>query len=157
MSAGLFTANPRTDPAAVRLPELAAIDDAALARASGGSSGGTGGMASKLLAARLASSEGTAVLIAGGGEPRIIERAMSGEDVGTLVGAFERRPARIRHIAVSARHRGALVVNEGALRALGDARHRCCRSASSPSTATSRRATSSRSATAAGACTGAAW
>jgi len=119
---GLFTANPRTDPAAVRLPELAAIDEAALARASGGSSGGTGGMASKLLAARLASSEGTAVLIAGGGEPRIIERAMDGEDVGTLVGAVERRPARIRHIAVSARHRGALVVNEGALRALGDSK-----------------------------------
>ena len=119
---GLFTANPRTDPAAVRLSELATIDDAALARASGGSLGGTGGMASKLLAARLASSEGTAVLIAGGGEPRIIERAMDGEDVGTLVGAFERRPARIRHIAVSARHRGALVVNEGALRALGDSK-----------------------------------
>ncbi len=119
---GLFTANPRVDPAAVRLSELAVIDDAALARASGGSSGGTGGMASKLLAARLASSEGTAVLIAGGGEPRIIERAMSGEDVGTLVGAFERRPARIRHIAVSARHRGALVVNDGALRALGDSK-----------------------------------
>lgn len=119
---GLFTANPRTDPAAVRLSELATIDDAALACASGGSSGGTGGMESKLLAARLASSEGTAVLIAGGGEPRIIERAMSGEDVGTLVGAVERRPARIRHIAVSARHRGALVVNEGALRALGDAK-----------------------------------
>jgi len=119
---GLFTANPRTDPAAVRLSELATIDDAALARASGGSSGGTGGMASKLLAARLASSEGTAVLIAGGGEPRIIERAMDGEDVGTLVGAFERRPAWIRHIAVSARHRGALVVNEGALRALGDSK-----------------------------------
>ena len=119
---GLFTANPRVDPAAVRLPELAVIDDAALARASGGSSGGTGGMASKLLAARLASSEGTAVLIAGGGEPRIIERAMDGEDVGTLVGAVERRPARIRHIAVSARHRGALVVNEGALRALGDSK-----------------------------------
>ena len=116
---GLYTANPRVDPAAVRLSELAVIDDAALARASGGSVGGTGGMASKLVAARLASSEGTAVLIAGGGEPRIIERAMSGEDVGTLVGAVERRPARIRHIAVSARHRGALVVNEGALRALG--------------------------------------
>jgi glutamate 5-kinase len=119
---GLFTANPRVDSAAVRLSELAVIDDTALAYASGGSSGGTGGMASKLLAARLASSEGTAVLIAGGGEPRIIERAMSGEDVGTLVGAVERRPARIRHIAVSARHCGALVVNEGALRALGDSK-----------------------------------
>jgi len=119
---GLYTANPRSDPAATRLAELAVIDDGTLARASGGSSGGTGGMASKLLAARLAASEGTAVLIAGGGEPRIIERAIAGEDVGTLVAAPERRPARIRHIAVSARQRGALVVNEGALRALGDAK-----------------------------------
>jgi glutamate 5-kinase len=119
---GLYSANPRTDPTAARLSELASIDEAALARASGGSAGGTGGMASKLLAARLASAEGTAVLIAGGGEPRVLERALNGEDVGTLVTAAGRRPARIRHIAVSARHRGALVVNEGALRALGDSK-----------------------------------
>src|SRR6185369_6370116 len=115
---GLYTGNPKNDPAATRLPELDAVDDTTLAYASGGSVGGTGGMASKLLAARLASGEGTAVLIAGGGEPRVLERALAGEDVGTLVVAAERRPARIRHIAVSARHRGALIVNDGALRAL---------------------------------------
>jgi glutamate 5-kinase len=115
---GLFTANPRHDPSAARISELDGVDEATLAHADGGSAGGTGGMASKLLAARLAASEGTAVLIAGGGEPKVIERALGGEDVGTLIGVAERRPARIRHIAVSARHRGALVVNEGALRAL---------------------------------------
>jgi glutamate 5-kinase len=119
---GLYTANPKHDPAAQRLGELAVIDETTLVRASGGSSGGTGGMASKLLAARLASGEGTPVLIAGGDEPRIIERALAGEDVGTLVVAPARRPARIRHIAVSARQRGALVVNDGALRALGDSK-----------------------------------
>jgi glutamate 5-kinase len=116
---GLFTANPRLDPAATRIPELAGIDEAALARASGGSLAGTGGMASKLAAARLATSEGTTVLIAGGGEPRVIDRALAGEDVGTLVRVATRRPPRLRHIAVGARHRGALVVNEGALAALG--------------------------------------
>ena len=116
---GLFTANPRLDPAATRIPELAGVDDAALARASGGSLAGTGGMASKLAAARLATSEGTTVLIAGGGEPRVIDRALAGEDVGTLVQVASRRPPRLRHIAVGARHRGALVVNEGALAALG--------------------------------------
>jgi len=116
---GLYTANPRLDPAATRIAELAGVDDAALARASGGSTGGTGGMASKLAAARLATSEGTTVLIAGGGEPRVIDRALGGEDVGTLVTVAARRPARLRHIAVGARHRGALVVNEGALAALG--------------------------------------
>jgi glutamate 5-kinase len=116
--AGLFTANPRVDASAVRIPELAGIDDIAMARASGASAGGTGGMASKLVAARLAIAEGTTVLIAGGAEPKVLERALDGEDIGTLVTVAERRPARIRHIAVSARHRGALVVNDGALRAL---------------------------------------
>ena len=75
-------------------------------------------MASKLAAARLATSEGTTVLIAGGGEPRVIDRALGGEDVGTLVTVAARRPARLRHIAVGARRRGALVINEGALAAL---------------------------------------
>jgi glutamate 5-kinase len=117
---GLYTANPKDDPTATRIGELAGIDDATRARASGGSSGGTGGMASKLEAAALATAEGTTVLIAGA-EPRVLERALAGEDLGTLVVA-PRRPARIRHIAVGARHRGALVVNDGALRALNDAK-----------------------------------
>jgi glutamate 5-kinase len=115
---GVYTANPRTDPAAARIPELAGVDDATRARADGSSAGGTGGMASKLEAARLASAEGTAVLIAGGSETRVVERALAGEDLGTLIAVAARRPARIRHIAVGARHRGALVVNDGALRAL---------------------------------------
>ena len=115
---GLYTANPRVDPTATRIPELAGVDDAARARADGSSAGGTGGMASKLEAARLASVEGTAVLIAGGSETRVIERALAGEDLGTLITDGSRRPARIRHIAVGARQRGALVVNDGALRAL---------------------------------------
>jgi glutamate 5-kinase len=75
-------------------------------------------MASKLAAAALASAEGTAVLIAGGGEARVLERALAGEDLGTLVTVGARRPARLRHIAVGARRRGALVVNDGALAAL---------------------------------------
>jgi glutamate 5-kinase len=120
---GLFTANPKQDPTATRIAELAGVDDATFARASGGSAGGTGGMASKLEAAALATGEGTTVLIAGGAEPRVLERALAGEDLGTLITmAAARRPARIRHIAVGARHRGALVVNEGALRALNDAK-----------------------------------
>ncbi len=115
---GLYTANPRVDATAQRISELAGVDDAARARADGVSGGGTGGMASKLEAARLASAEGTAVLIAGGAETRVIERALAGEDVGTLITDGARRPARLRHIAVGARQRGALVVNDGALQAL---------------------------------------
>jgi glutamate 5-kinase len=120
---GLFTANPKHDPSATRIGELTGVDESTLARASGGSAGGTGGMSSKLEAAALATSEGTTVLIAGGAEPSVLERALAGEDLGTLITIpAARRPARIRHIAVGARHRGALVVNEGALRALNDAK-----------------------------------
>jgi glutamate 5-kinase len=115
---GLYTANPKSDPAATRIPELAGVDEATLSRADGGSAGGTGGMASKLQAAALATSEGTTVLIAGGAEKNVLDRALAGEDLGTLITVAARRPARIRHIAVGARHRGALVVNDGALRAL---------------------------------------
>jgi glutamate 5-kinase len=115
---GLFTANPKHDSGATRIAELAGVDEATLARASGGSASGTGGMASKLQAAALATAEGTTVLIAGGAEPRVLDRALGGEDIGTLITVAERRPARIRHIAVGARYRGALVVNDGALHAL---------------------------------------
>jgi glutamate 5-kinase len=115
---GLYTSNPQIDHAAQRVGEVAVVDDALLALASGGSTGGTGGMASKLEAARLATGEGTAVLIADGGEPRVLERAVEGEDLGTLITGTETRGARWRRIAVSERQRGALIVNEGALRAL---------------------------------------
>jgi len=115
---GLLTANPKDDPDARRVGEVAVVDEALLAMASGGSAGGTGGMASKLEAARLATSEGTAVLIANGTEPDILDRALEGEDVGTLITGTETRGARWRRIAVSERRRGALIVNDGAMRAL---------------------------------------
>ena len=83
---GLFTANPRVDRDRHAHPRAGGRRRrGAGARADGVSGGGTGGMASKLEAARLASAEGTAVLIAGGAETRIIERALAGEDVGTLI------------------------------------------------------------------------
>jgi glutamate 5-kinase len=115
---GLFTAPPARDPTATLVEELAAVDDAALASAGGSSPGGTGGMASKLAAARLASEAGTTVLIAGGGTPRVLSRALAGERLGTLVRPTTHRRARWRQIASRAPRRGALVVNAGALAAL---------------------------------------
>ena len=115
---GLLTANPAIDPNAQRVAELPSVDEQALARAMGNSSSGTGGMSSKLEAARLATAEGTAVVIANGGTPDILDKILAGEDVGTLIPPGEWRHARWRHIAVSGRKQGALVVNQGALRAL---------------------------------------
>ena len=115
---GLFTANPALDPNAQRVAELASVDEQALVRATGASSGGTGGMGSKLEAARLATAEGTAVVIANGGMPDVLDRILAGDDVGTLIAPGEWHGARWRHIAVSGRKQGALVVNQGALQAL---------------------------------------
>jgi glutamate 5-kinase len=115
---GFFTASPSVDPAAQRVSELADIDEATMARAMGSSAGGLGGMASKLEAARLCIAEGTAAVIANGKVPGILDRVLAGEDVGTFVRTPERRGRRLRHIAVFGRKQGALVVNEGALRAL---------------------------------------
>jgi glutamate 5-kinase len=116
---GVFTASPSVDPTATRIAEIAVVDDEALARAAGFSSGGTGGMASKLEAARLAISEGTTVVVANGGTDEIVDRILAGEDLGTLIPATERRRTRWRHIAISARAQGALIINTGALKALG--------------------------------------
>jgi glutamate 5-kinase len=117
---GLYTASPSVDPTAQRISELSVIDDATMARTLGTSSGGSGGMASKLEAARLAIADGTAAVIANGATPGILEMILAGDDVGTFVRTPERRARRLRHIAVLSRKQGALVINDGALSALVD-------------------------------------
>jgi glutamate 5-kinase len=115
---GLMTANPKQDPGAQRIAFLDGVDESTLGRASGSSGGGSGGMASKLAAAKLATADGTSVVIANGGEPSVLEKILAGADVGTLIPTADRRRARLRFIAVASRKHGALVLNDGALRAL---------------------------------------
>ncbi len=118
---GCYTADPRDDPTAMRFARLERIEDALVARTAGSTSaGGTGGMASKLAAARAAAEGGTAVLITSGHNPQALQQALAGEDVGTFIPApaGRRRRAHRRAIAVAASSAGALVINEGALQAL---------------------------------------
>lgn len=115
---GLYTANPRVDPSAQRIPLLERVDDESLARAIGGSAGGTGGMRSKLDAARFASEGGVDVLIANGYQSGVLDHALAGDDVGTFVPTADRRPERLRQIALTRRCEGALILNEGAVMAL---------------------------------------
>jgi glutamate 5-kinase len=117
---GVFTANPRRDPGAQRIPELHDLEGALAGSDAAGSTGGTGGMASKIEAARIATDAGVDVLVADGHLPDVLDRALAGDDIGTLVPATTRRPARRREIALSAEVRGALIVNDGAARALQD-------------------------------------
>ncbi|WP_437967061.1 glutamate 5-kinase [Sorangium sp. So ce260] len=81
---------------------------------------GTGGMASKVEAARRATLAGSHVVIAAAREPGIITSILSGEDVGTLFAAVPQRLSARKHwIAYTLRPRGAILVDRGAAEAIG--------------------------------------
>ncbi|WP_437622018.1 glutamate 5-kinase [Sorangium sp. So ce1151] len=81
---------------------------------------GTGGMASKVEAARRATLAGSHVVIAAAREPGIITRIVAGEDVGTLFAAVPQRLSARKHwIAYTLRPRGAILVDRGAAEAIG--------------------------------------
>ena len=117
---GLYTADPRVHPDARKIDELAGIDDAALALAGDSRSGvGTGGMASKLRAARRAGESGVPTIIAPGKRSGVLDEALRGEPVGTFVAALaERGSGRKRWIARDLAKRGELRVDDGAVRAV---------------------------------------
>jgi glutamate 5-kinase len=119
---GLYTSDPRTDPDARLVPFVRADDPMLAIRAgSSGTSRGSGGMASKLSAARIASWSGVRSVIARAARERSLVDAVRGEQVGTTFEAHARRlPARKLWIAFAAQVSGAVVVDDGARRALVD-------------------------------------
>jgi glutamate 5-kinase len=91
---GVFDADPRAS-AGARLLRLV-HDVAPVLAAAGGPGRGTGGMRTKLDAVRLATRGGCAVVIANGSEPRVVERIIAGEALGTLFPAMPRAARRAR-------------------------------------------------------------
>ena len=80
---------------------------------------GTGGMQSKLAAARKATRSGAAVVIAPANRPQVIIQVLAGKDVGTFLPSFHKALRARKHwIAYTLRPRGAVLVDEGAARAL---------------------------------------
>ena len=117
--AGLYDADPRVEPAARLIRHVARIDAAIEALARPSSSGlGTGGMVTKLQAARLAGTGGVATVIAAGRERDIIRRVVAGEEIGTRFAPAQRPRARRRWLHARLGGRGALVVDDGAAAAL---------------------------------------
>jgi glutamate 5-kinase len=116
---GLYTANPKDMDAAELIPVVEEItpEIEELARSSG-SRLGRGGMKTKLEAARIATQSGCATLIAGGKIPNVIDRVFAGESLGTLFLPQSGLPGKRRWIAFATSVKAALVVNEGARRAL---------------------------------------
>jgi glutamate 5-kinase len=118
---GLLTADPRLDPDATLIEEVAAIDrELELVAGASVSGVGSGGMASKLGAARLATWSGVATTIAPARAEHPVARVISGEaGVGTRFHARSgRMSARRVWIAFAAPSRGRLTINDGAVAAL---------------------------------------
>ncbi|MGO3345472.1 MAG: glutamate 5-kinase [Marinomonas sp.] len=117
---GLFDKNPRDYKDAVLLPYVSASDDRLESMASGGAGAlGSGGMLTKIRAARLAARSGADTLIASGREQDVIIRAAQGELVGTWLEPDHcRQAARKLWIAGHLKSRGSLVLDVGAVKAL---------------------------------------
>jgi glutamate 5-kinase len=103
-----------------RIPVVRDVDTEAAPVAGGAVRGGvgSGGMASKVQAARMANRSGIPAVVAPGRDPRVLARVLAGEDVGTLFVPGTRIPSRKHWIAYGGRPAGRIRVDAGARRAL---------------------------------------
>jgi len=116
---GLYTADPRHNARAQLIPRVERIDDALAEMAGRPGPGGTGGMATKLQAAKLATAGGADVVIADGREPDVLLRLAGGELLGTwFPAAADPLESRKRWMLSGLAARGQVVIDTGAVRAL---------------------------------------
>lgn len=119
---GLFTADPRSDPNASLIERVEAVTPELEAMAgAAGTARGSGGMSSKLRAAKIASSSGIRAVIAHARRERALVDAVDGVSVGTEFAAQDRQlTARKLWIAFAGDERGTFTVDAGAQRALSE-------------------------------------
>lgn len=116
---GLFSEDPRKNPAATLVSHAAAGDENLAAMASEGSSLGRGGMMTKLSAAKLAARSGSGTLIANGSVDNILHRVAQGEALGTFLQAgSEPVTARKQWLAGQLKVKGSLQLDAGAVKVL---------------------------------------
>jgi glutamate 5-kinase len=117
---GLFTADPRLDATAELIEEILEVDAELEAAAGGtGTDRGSGGMASKLAAAKIAAWSGVRAVIAGADRAGVVVDALGGASVGTMVRPRAKRlSARKVWIAFAVGSSGTVVVDDGARTAL---------------------------------------
>ena len=117
---GLYSADPRHDPNARFIARANAGDPALEAMAGGaGSHIGSGGMITKVIAAKRAARSGAHTVIAWGREPEVLRRLFEGEAIGSLLVA-ETQPvaARKQWLADHLKPSGRITLDAGAVRAL---------------------------------------
>jgi glutamate 5-kinase len=119
---GVYTADPHRDPEARHVPHITSIDDQIESWA-GGASGngiGSGGMRTKIAAAKIASSFGCAIVIASGHSDHPLEVLVSGDVRATVIDASGSPASAYKQwIAGTLVPAGAIIVDEGAVKALG--------------------------------------
>jgi glutamate 5-kinase len=116
---GLFTADPNLDPTARLIPEVREITPEIEAMGGGSASAvGSGGMATKIAAAKIATSAGCAMAIAAGAPLHPVRRLEEGADCSWFLPASNPENARKQWIAGSLKPSGALGIDAGALQAL---------------------------------------
>src|SRR5690554_3871461 len=117
---GLFSADPRSNPDAQFISHAQAGNPELEKMAGGaGSSVGTGGMLTKILAAKRAANSGGHTVIASGHEPNVLVRLAEGECIGTELRAeLPVQSARQRWLSSHLRVRGKVRLDAGAIKAL---------------------------------------
>jgi len=117
---GVYTANPRTDMAATLMDEIPEITPAIERLAGGaGSAQGTGGMQTKIEAAKIAQNAGVTMIIAGGDEDGAIRGILRGDRIGTVFPAREAHLRTRKSWLAFGRHlAGELHVDDGCLAAM---------------------------------------
>lgn len=116
---GLYTADPRNDPAARHLPVVERVTDTIMAMGGEPPPGhSSGGMRTKLLAARIANRAGTAMVISAGQAPHPLERLANGARCTWFLPRTDAGSARKRWIGGGLHPKGALTVDDGARAAL---------------------------------------
>lgn len=118
---GLHTSDPHIDPDSELISTVNEIDDTIVKAAQGPHDlQGSGGMASKLDAARMSMDSGIPMVIASGRVENVIESICNGEEIGTrFVSDVSRRESRKRWILTGrSEHRGSVAVDAGASNAL---------------------------------------
>ncbi|MBN1696797.1 MAG: glutamate 5-kinase [Spirochaetales bacterium] len=115
-----YDKDPRFHPDATPVTLVTKIDDTIMNYAGdSGSTHATGGMKTKLEAAKIVFYSGCRMVLACGRENNIITRIMDGEEIGTLFLPKKRLKSRLRWI-LNSEPQGIITIDEGAIRALRD-------------------------------------
>lgn len=116
---GLYSADPRSVRDAGLISEVMEISAEMESIAGGaGSNVGTGGMVTKLQAAKIAMHSGVVMVLASASCKDVVRRIMGGEEIGTAFWPMEKLENKKRWIAYSSSLQGKIFVDEGAARAL---------------------------------------